>query len=56
MKTKTVKKETDWTRPGKMSHEEFMRGIREAENGPFMTMDELRSSLDQWKKDNGYIS
>lgn len=56
MKAKAAKKENDWTRPGKMTHEEFMAGIREAEKGPFMTMDELRKSLDQWKKDMGYIS
>lgn len=54
MKAKAVKKENDWTRPGKMTHEEFMAGIREAEKGPFMTMDELRKSLEKWDIENGY--
>ena len=50
-----TRKDIDWTMPGQMSHEEFIAGIKEAEKGPFMTIDELRAGLDEWKRENGYI-
>lgn len=50
MKT-TNTKETSWALPGKpISPGEFIAGIKEAEKGPFMTLDELRKSVEEWKK------
>ncbi len=54
MKTKT-QKDTVWTRPGKITHAEFVTGIRDAEKGPFMTIEELRKQLDDWKREKGYL-
>lgn len=49
MKTKSVK-EDRWTQPGTMSHEEFMAGIRKAEEGPFYTVQESMQRFEQWLK------
>jgi len=55
MKTKvTVKKETQWTRPGKLTQQEFMDDIHKAENGPFFTIDEIKESVAIWKKANDH--
>ncbi len=54
MKTATTK-EKNWTRPGvKLTHEEFIAGIKEAEKGPFYTIDEFESRFDKWKQEKGY--
>jgi len=53
MKTKDIKaKETDsWALPGKpLSLEEFKAGIKEAEEGPFYTVEESKKMLDGWRK------
>ncbi len=54
MKTKTTKPKV-WTRPCKISHEEFVAGIRKAEDGPFFTLEELKQKMTDWKKENGYL-
>jgi len=50
--TKTTKsKETNWALPGEpININEFKVGIKEAEEGPFMTLDELKKSVEEWKK------
>jgi len=50
--TKSTKsKETNWALPGEpISIHEFKVGIKEAEKGPFMTLDELKKSVEEWKK------
>jgi predicted transcriptional regulator len=52
MKTKTIKtKRINWALPGDpISIDEFKDGIKEAEKGPFMTLDELKKSVEKWKK------
>ena len=36
-------KEKDWTLPGvKLTHEEFMDGIKKAEEGSFYTLEEMK--------------
>ena len=56
MKTiRKINKETIWTRPGRMTHDEFMAGIRKAEEGPFYTLDEVKKNVAEWKKENGYL-
>jgi hypothetical protein len=52
MKTKTTNtKETSWALPGEpISLDEFIAGIEKAEKGPFMTLDELKKSVEEWKK------
>lgn len=48
-KTKETK-EKDWTRPGeKLTHEEFMDGIKKAEEGPFYTLEEMQELRQQWR-------
>lgn len=57
MNTKTVKpaKEKSWTLPGvKLTHKEFIDGIRKAEEGPFYTPEEFEKRFEQWKKEKGY--
>lgn len=50
MKPKTAK-ETRWTRPGKMTHEEFIAGIREAEHGQFSSFEEHKERMTAWFED-----
>ena len=53
MKTsKTIKtKEKSWTMPGEpIDINEFKAGIKEAEKSPFMTLDDLKKSVEEWKK------
>jgi hypothetical protein len=57
MSTKTVKptKEKSWVLPGvKLTHKEFLEGIRKAEEGPFYTPEEFEKRFEQWKKEKGY--
>ena len=56
---RTVKKketkEKNWTLPGvKLTQEEFMAGIKKAEEGPFYTPEEFESRFEKWKKEKGY--
>ena len=51
MRTVKTKKEKNWTRPGvKLSHDEFMAGIKKAEEGPFYTLEESQSHFETWKE------
>jgi hypothetical protein len=53
MKTKTIKsKKTDsWVLPGDpITLDEFKAGIKEAEKGPFMTLEELKKGVEEWKR------
>jgi hypothetical protein len=53
MKTKkaTKTKETNWALPdGTINIDEFKAGIKEAEKDPFMTLDELKKSVEEWTK------
>lgn len=50
MKTKATKNDPRWTRPGKMTHEEFLDGIKKAEEGVFYTVEESRQRFEQWLK------
>jgi hypothetical protein len=56
MRTVKAKKEDkNWVRPGvKLSHEEFLQGIKNAEEGTFLTPDEFESRFEKWKKEKGY--
>ena len=57
MSTKTVKptKEKSWVLPEvKLTHKEFLEGIRKAEEGPFYTAEEFEKRFEQWKKEKGY--
>lgn len=55
MKIKTTKtKSHSWALPGEpISLDEFKAGIKEAEKGPFMTLDELKKKVEEWKKSQG---
>ena len=51
MKTKvTSEKDSRWTRPGKTSYQEFLAGIKQAEEGRFQSVQESMSNFDQWLK------
>ncbi|NEW83898.1 MAG: hypothetical protein GZ094_16240 [Mariniphaga sp.] len=53
MKTKTIKrKETgNWALPGEpLTLDEFKEGIKEAEKGPFYTIDESKKILNEWRR------
>ncbi len=52
MSTKTVKptKEKSWALPGvKLTHKEFIEGIKKAEEGPFYTFEELQAIRKAWR-------
>lgn len=56
MNTKTIKsvKEKSWVLPGvKLTHKEFIDGIRKAQDGPFYTLEEAKKRLLKWKKERG---
>ena len=39
----------NWTLPGvSLSQDEFLDGIRKAEEGPFMTFEEHHKKMDKW--------
>ena len=53
MKTKTIKnKETgSWALPGDpITLDEFRAGIKEAEKGPFYTIEESKKMIAEWRK------
>ena len=55
MKTVKTKEEKNWTLPEvKLSHEEFIAGIKKAEKGPFYTPEEFERRFEKWKKEKGY--
>ena len=50
IKTKRKSEVKDWTRPGvKLTHEEFLEGIRKAEEGPFYTLEEVQNMRRKWR-------
>ncbi|HMP99497.1 MAG TPA: hypothetical protein PKC24_06915 [Cyclobacteriaceae bacterium] len=50
-KLKNTRKE-NWTSPGKsLSPEEFKKGIKEAEKGPFYTTEDSKKIVSTWKKE-----
>jgi hypothetical protein len=50
--TKVVQEnENYWALPGEsIGIDEFKAGIKEAEKGPFLTLDELKNNVEEWKK------
>jgi predicted transcriptional regulator len=51
--TKT-KKKINWALPDQsVSHDEFRAGIKEAEKGPFITIDEFEQHFEEWKHKKG---
>jgi hypothetical protein len=53
MKTKVTKTKvsSSWALPGDpISLEEFRAGIKEAEKGPFYTIDESKKMIAEWRK------
>ena len=55
MKTVKTKQEKNWTLPGvKLTHEEFLAGIKKAKEGLFYSPEEFESRFDKWKKEKGY--
>jgi hypothetical protein len=50
MKTVKTKDEKNWALPGvKLTHEEFIAGIKKAEEGPFYSLDEIKALRAQWR-------
>ena len=53
VKTKQTK-EINWAIPGQtVTHDEFMKAIRKAEEGPFYTLNEIKTKMREWKKSRG---
>jgi hypothetical protein len=54
LKTKEIHISTKrkiWAMPGEaLSIEEFHRGIKKAEKGPFYTIEESKSMMEEWRK------
>ena len=51
MKNTKTKEEKNWTRPGvRLTHEEFIAGIKKAEEGPFFTIQESMEHFESWMK------
>lgn len=51
MRPSKVKAKRNLAIPGEpMSQEEFVSLIKEAEKGPFYTLDEIKSKMEVWKK------
>jgi hypothetical protein len=59
MRTKTnekqgTKKRINWALPNQtVSHDEFMKSIKKAEKGPFVTIDEFEQRFEAWKLRKG---
>ncbi len=56
MKTKNKKSKASisWALPGNpISIEEFKEGIKNAEKGPFYTVEESKQKLEEWRKERG---
>lgn len=57
MNTKLKKEqgEKNWVLPGtKLTHQEFIEGLKKAEEGSFMTPEEFERDFLKWKKEKGY--
>jgi len=53
MKTKNIKtkEKGNWALPGNpIPHNEFKDGIKNAEEGPFYTLEESKNMLEEWRK------
>ena len=43
--------DNNWALPGEpIRIDEFKAGIKEAEKAPFLTLDELKKNVEEWKK------
>jgi predicted transcriptional regulator len=53
MKPETIKAEKkSWALPGEpLTLAEFKEGIKKAEEGPFMTIEEVKRKVEKWKKE-----
>jgi len=52
MKIVKSKEAKNWTLPGaKITNKEFIAGIKEAEKGPFMTIEEFKKRFYKWRKE-----
>jgi len=50
IKEKNLQKDK-WSRPGEpISQKDFEKGIHEAEQGPFYSIEESRKKLKEWRK------
>jgi hypothetical protein len=50
----TTRKKINWALPNQtVTHAEFMDSIKEAEKGPFMTIDEFEQRFEVWKHKKG---
>lgn len=48
---KTVKRKINWALPGQsVTQEEFVQAIREAEKGPFYSIEESKKMIEEWRK------
>jgi len=53
MKTKETKEEKTLQVPGEqLSDKELLKLVKEAEKGPFMTLDEHNTKMNKWIRDN----
>ena len=43
-------KDLRWVRPGKIEHDAFLKGIAEAEKGPFFSVQESMKNFENWLK------
>lgn len=50
--TKKKNKEKSWVLPGgKFTHKEFIDGVKKAEEGSFMTVEEFKSRFHAWRSE-----
>ncbi|MCF8360892.1 MAG: hypothetical protein K9H26_19240 [Prolixibacteraceae bacterium] len=52
MKPEIIKTEKkNWSLPGEpLTEEEFKKGIKQAEKGPFFTIEESKITMEQWRE------
>lgn len=43
-------KDLRWVKPGKIEHDTFLKGIAEAEKGPFFSVQESMKNFENWLK------
>ncbi|MEI6889612.1 MAG: hypothetical protein ACOYM0_10995 [Bacteroidales bacterium] len=54
VKESKTQKKINWALPDQsVSLEEFRNSIKEAEKGPFLTIDEFEEQFEEWKRKNG---
>jgi len=53
-KDKITNKKSNWVLPGQaVTHDELKDAIKEAEQGPFITVDEFEQRFEEWKHKKG---